>query len=408
MNTERDTVEQPDDGDFLAEDEVAHVVEDEGAEPMSEDDDAGGASAEDDDDIDEDGEGAEGSAAGGEEIAFVDDSVQGFFDHREPVYAVSLHPSDPTLAASGGGDDRSYLWRIDTGDKVFDLGVHTDSVVAVRFSSDGQFVASGGMDGKLFVFRVDTGKLVQTLEGPSEITWIDWHPKGNVILAGSEDGSVWMWQIPSGNCMNVFTGHVEPVTCGQFTPDGKLIITGSADGSLIIWDPKTATALHRFTPQDSRFHQSAITALAINKDSTLILSASQDGTARLLHINGRILASLDSHQDSVEAAGFSNHLPYAATGSVDGKINIWDITSMRLRQSVQHEDAVIKLQWHQNAPLLTSCSSDMTVRSWDGRSGECLKIWRGHQSPILDFSVRGDGGVVLTGSDDGTALVFQA
>ncbi|KAI8929856.1 WD40-repeat-containing domain protein [Entophlyctis helioformis] len=339
---------------------------------------------------------------------FVDDSVQGFFDHKEPVYTVALHPTDPTLAATGGGDDRSYLWRVDTGEKVFDLGVHTDSVVSVAFSNDGQYVASGGMDGKVFVFQITDGRQVCALEGPTEVTWLCWHPKGNVLLAGGEDGTLWMWQVPSGKCMNVFTGHVESVTCGQFTPDGKAIVSGSADGSLIIWDPKNATAVHRITPDDGRFHQSGITSIAVNRDSSLVLTGAQDGTARIVHSGtGKILASFDSHEGSVEAVGFSNVSSFAATGAVDGKVCIWDTTTMRLRHTVSHEDAVTKLKWHQASHLLTTCSTDMTVRSWDSRTGECVKKWQGHQDPVLDVCVRSDGNVVLSGSDDGMALVFQ-
>jgi len=52
------------------------------------------------------------------------------------------------------------------------------------------------------------------------IQWIDWHPRGYVLLAGGADGTIWMWTIPTGKCMQVFTGHVESVTTGQFTPDG--------------------------------------------------------------------------------------------------------------------------------------------------------------------------------------------
>eukprot|EP00842_Homolaphlyctis_polyrhiza_P005308 jgi/Hompol1/5779/HPOL_004687-RA len=417
-----DTFERDENEEYLDESEVAQIVEEEenAGEPMSEDDE-NDEHAMDGEDAYDDGDGAEndynGDGIGAEEsstaaqgqLHFVDDSVQGFFEHKEPVYAVALHPIDATLAATGGGDDRSYLWRIDTGDKVYDLGVHSDSVVAIQFSSDGQFVASGGMDGKVIVHRIADGQLIQTLEGPSEVTWIDWHPKGNVLLCGGEDGSVWMWQLPSGNCMNVFTGHVESVTCGQFTPDGKMIVTGSSDGSVILWDPKTATALQRWTSDDSRFHQTAVTSLSVSKDSSLILSGAQDGTVRLLHSsNGRILASFDDHQDSVEATGFSDTLPYAATGSVDGKVNVWDITGLRLRHSLLHDDAVTKLKWHTASPLLTTSSMDWSVRCWDSRTGEMTQKWQGHQAAVLDIAVRRDGHIVLSGSDDGTALVFSA
>ncbi|KAJ8331878.1 60S ribosomal subunit assembly or modification protein [Batrachochytrium dendrobatidis] len=383
---------------YLEGDEIDQVIDiEQDNEPMSEDDDALDTA-----EVDQDTVNASNS------MTFTDDSIQGFFEHREPVYAVALHPIDQTIAASGGGDDRSYLWRMDTGEKVYNLATHSDSVIAISFSNDGLYVASGGMDGKVFVFRVSDGHLEQELDGPPEINWLNWHPKGNVILVGGDDGSVWMWRIPSGKCMSVMYGHSGSVTCGQFTPDGKSIVTGSADGTIIVWDPKTSTSLCRFTGDDARFHQTPINTLAIKSDSSLAISAGQDGSVRLLHIgNGRILAALDSHQESVETVDFSDFLPYVSTGSIDGKIHTWDITTLRIRHTVQHDDAVIKLQWHKSMPYFTSCSADMTIRTWDGRSGECLKIWRGHQAPILDFSVRADGRVVLTGSDDGNSLVFQ-
>ena len=42
----------------------------------------------------------------------------------------------------------------------------------------------------------------QALEGPEEdINWLSWHPKGNVILAGSTDMLTWMWMATTGKAM---------------------------------------------------------------------------------------------------------------------------------------------------------------------------------------------------------------
>ncbi|CAJ0626477.1 9093_t:CDS:2 [Entrophospora sp. SA101] len=176
------------------------------------------------------------------------------------------------MIISGGGDNKSYLWRSDTGEKLHELSGHDDSVVSVSFSKDGQYVATGGMDGKIMVWKVENGQHVATLEGPNEITWLDWHPKGNVILAGTAESTIWMWQIPSGNFMNLFAGHSASVTAGQFTPDGKKIVTGSEDSSLIVWDPKNATSIFKLSNDDSRFHHEGITSLAINKENSLVLT----------------------------------------------------------------------------------------------------------------------------------------
>ncbi|KAL1918739.1 uncharacterized protein VTP21DRAFT_2761 [Calcarisporiella thermophila] len=342
-------------------------------------------------------------------VELVDDSVQGFFAHKEPIYAIDINPKHENIIVTGGGDDKSYMWRADSGEQLFEFGGHTDSVTSVAFSSDGEYVASGGMDGKVRLWKVSNGEFINSVEGPDEVVWIQWHPRGYVLLAGSSDGTVWMWQMPSGNVMQVFAGHSAPVTAGLFTPDGKKIVTVSEDGSLIVWDPKTGATILRLSSEDARFHQESITCVAVNKDASLALTGSTDSTAKLVNLNnGNIVASFENHSDSVESVGFCNTMPLAATASVDGKLCIWDVTTMRLRQTCEHDDAIVKLHWNENNPLITTCSADRTLRMWDARTGSCVHKWMGHQDTVLGFVVSSDGSTIITASDDGCSLVFKA
>ncbi|KAJ2723107.1 60S ribosomal subunit assembly or modification protein [Coemansia sp. Benny D115] len=382
---------------FVDEDEVADVVPDH--------EDGADNDMDEDEDEDEDGEDDAGEGAPRGEVFLEDDSVQGFFLHKEPVFSVDLSPANQSLAVSGGGDDRAYLWDITTGETVAELAKHDDSVSCVQFSSDGSLVASGGMDGKINVYS-SSGAPCAVLEGPDEIQWINWHPKGNVLLAGANDASLWMWSLPNGDFMNVFNGHSAPVTCGRFTNSGRQIVSGAEDGTLIIWDPKTAGIVTKFSPADERFHQEAITCLAVAKDDQIILTGSVDGTAKMVHVNGQVLGSFENAEEGVEAVGLCSVLPLAATGSVDGGLSIWDINTLRLRTTLKHDDSVNRLLWHEDSPLLTSVSMDMTVRTWDARTGECVRVSKGHQEGIMDFVVSKDGKTAVTASDDGCCLVF--
>ena len=51
--------------------------------------------------------------------------------------------------------------------------------------------------------------------------WLRWHPRGHLLLAGSEDSTVWMWNADRGAFLSTFAGHGGSVTCGDFTPDGS-------------------------------------------------------------------------------------------------------------------------------------------------------------------------------------------
>ena len=54
--------------------------------------------------------------------------------------------------------------------------------------------------------------------------------------------------------------------------------------------------------------------------------------------------------------------------------------------------------------LLCVC---ICARMWDVRSGECLRTWKGHSDAVLTFRVTPDAGVIVSGSDDNSALVFR-
>lgn len=119
-------------------------------------------------------------------------------------------PTQPDLVATGGADDRGYLWRVgqeafeETGGAVVELGGHTDTVGSLAFSADGASLASGGLDGRVKVWEPSTGRCVQTLEGAGDaVEWLAWHPKGAVVLAGSADFTAWMWLAATGACMQV-------------------------------------------------------------------------------------------------------------------------------------------------------------------------------------------------------------
>ena len=58
--------------------------------------------------------------------------------------------------------------------------------------------------GRVFVWDAASAEQRQGLEGPGEaVNWLQWHPRGNVLLAGSEDFTAWLWNAQTGACMHV-------------------------------------------------------------------------------------------------------------------------------------------------------------------------------------------------------------
>lgn len=221
-------------GEYLDQDDVLEVDEviEEGDQPMdSDEENQDEGEGEDEGDEDEDRDDADAM------LDQYDDAAGSFEVHEGAVFSVALNPVEATLAVSGGEDDLAYLFRVPTGEVVAKLSGHSDSVTSVGWSHDGEMVATGGMDGRVRIWRRVKGdpswskwEFLTNLEGPDEVNvsnatrltacvcaglswrlahagladtalaccflllqWLDWHPKGNVLLAGGADGTVWIW-----------------------------------------------------------------------------------------------------------------------------------------------------------------------------------------------------------------------
>nr|XP_061802923.1 angio-associated migratory cell protein-like [Nerophis lumbriciformis] len=344
-----------------------------------------------------------------------DDSELTFSKHTGSVFCVSLDPVTNNLAVTGGKDDKAYVWAVSDGEVVLECTGHKDSVTCAGFSHDSSLVASGDMSGLIKVWKVETKEEIWSFE-VGDLWWLEWHPFAPVLLAGTDDGNMWMWKIPSGDC-KTFPGSGSRATTGKVFPDGKRAVVGYEDGTVRLWDLKQGNSIHVIKGQDG--HQGALTCLACSKDGALVLTGSLDGCAKLINtatgkvvgmfsLNGGKAEDSKDEEDSnaVESVGFCNVLPLFAVGYLDGTLAIYDISTQVLRHSCRHEGGVVCLKWNESSSLVSTCSLDGALRQWDARTGNMVSEFRGHTSQILDFTMNREATVAVTASDDKRAKVF--
>ncbi|KAI1823767.1 WD40-repeat-containing domain protein [Xylaria intraflava] len=223
------------------------------------------------------------------EIQLHNDSVAYFDAHKDSVFSIAQHPTQPTLIATGGsegtGDDapgKGYVF--DTSPVVgrpvlppsynadpsapqqksidlqplFTIDGHTDSINALAFTLPrGEFLVSGGLDGRMRVYSLSLdarNKASLTFVAESqEVPEINWlapcpvvpnaqAPVANTIALGASDGSVWVYTIDASDTANPvqivqsYFLHTESCTAGAWSPDGKFLATVSEDASLQVWD----------------------------------------------------------------------------------------------------------------------------------------------------------------------------
>ncbi|MBN3308412.1 angio-associated migratory cell protein [Amia ocellicauda] len=345
-----------------------------------------------------------------------DDSELTFSKHTGSVFCVNLDPATNSLAVTGGEDDKAFVWRVNDGDVVMECTGHKDSVICAAFSHDSTLVATGDMGGLIKVWKVETKGEIWSFE-VGDLEWIEWHPCAPVLLAGTADGNMWMWKIPSGEC-KTFQGPGCQATSGKILPDGKRAVVGYEDGIVRLWDLKQGNAIHVLKGPDG--HQGSLTCMACNKDGSLVLTGSVDCRAKLINTaTGKVVGVFseegnkpqssmeeETRSNSVEAVGFCNVMPLAAVAYLDGTLAIYDLPTQSLRNKCQHEAGIVHLQWEESSSLVSTCSLDGAVRIWDARSGDMVSEYHGHTAEILDFTLSRDASLAVTASGDHKAKVF--
>ncbi|MEH2117304.1 hypothetical protein [Nostoc sp.] len=60
-------------------------------------------------------------------------------------------------------------------------------------------------------------------------------PNGEYIASGSDDKTVKVWQLNTGELIHTFNGHSAEVYAIAFSADGKTLVSGGKDKTIKIW-----------------------------------------------------------------------------------------------------------------------------------------------------------------------------
>eukprot|EP01103_Thecamoeba_quadrilineata_P002298 TRINITY_DN12276_c0_g1_i1.p1 TRINITY_DN12276_c0_g1~~TRINITY_DN12276_c0_g1_i1.p1 ORF type:complete len:403 (-),score=77.09 TRINITY_DN12276_c0_g1_i1:125-1333(-) len=156
-------------------------------------------------------------------------------------------------------------------------------------------------------------------------------------------------------------------------------------------------------------HTDSVYSASLNPiDQNIIVTGGGDDRAFIWKVSdAEVLYELKGHTDTVTSTGFSFDGKLVATGSMDGSVKIWRVDNGELVSTLEGPaEGIDWLRWHPKGNVLVAGSADGTSWLWKS-SGEYLQVFSGHSATVScgEFSL--DGKSLLTGSDDGTARVWD-
>ncbi|GAA6054594.1 hypothetical protein JCM3770_000069 [Rhodotorula araucariae] len=215
------------------------------------------------------------------------------------------------------------------------------------------------------------------------------HPSFPVLMTGSWDRSVRIWNLETGKEVGVLRGHTRGVRALQF--DALKLVTGSMDSTLKIWNWRTGECMRTL-----RGHRDAVICLTYDKQ--LLVSGSGDSTIRVWDFGTGEVYTLRGHSEWVNSVALwdsksdgcepsSTSLGATATAAASsGDLGAPISNPEQAKQSSMGK-------------YLFSASDDATIRVWDLYTRTCVRVLSGHVAQVQSLRVY----VVGPGEQQGTA-----
>lgn len=196
-------------------------------------------------------------------------------------------------------------------------------------------------------------------------------------------------------------GHGGSVYHMAFSPDGRSLLTASDSVDAILWDVATGAELRRFA---GATHQ--LKSIAFSHDGRFILTGGYDRSARLWNAaTGLEIRSFKGAMGPVLAVAFSPDGHFVLTGSYshyekgkkasDDDVRVWDISSGKLLRSFPVHPPI---KFSPDGRFVLTGSQNNNALLIDVTTGQVVKRFEGHSSPIADARFSPDGRIILTRS----------
>ncbi|XP_013199187.2 transducin beta-like protein 3 [Amyelois transitella] len=257
----------------------------------------------------------------------------------------------------------------------------------------------------------------QILKGHTDIvlSMAGFPTKPEMFVSSAKDNSVRIW-IQDANkvitCIGVGTRHTASVGSVHTSQTSCNFFTSvSQDNCLKVW-----TMPKDFDDNEQQIkssytelaHNMDINCVAISPNDKIIVTGSQDKTAKLWTEDLSLLGILKGHRRGVWCAKFSPVDQVIMTSSADCSIKLWSVVDLSCLKTFEgHESSVLKVEFLSRGQQIISSGADGLLKLWNIKSSDCKMSLDNHDGKIWSLAVKKDESVLITGGSDSKLVILK-
>jgi WD40 repeat protein len=324
------------------------------------------------------------------------------------VWSVAAAPSSDTIAAVTESGD---VWLVDaaTGATQGDpLRPNGGELLAVAFSPDGSTLLAGSGQGEVYAWSLPSRqpRFAPFAAHTSDIWEIVVRTQQGVgsFVTVSDDGTARLWDLATGARVPGGPFDTSPpamptgVRGATFSPSGDVLTLGGSDGSVYSWSLDSGRSVDRLGP----VHRDRITSAARSSDGLTLVTLGDDRTVQVWTQRPRPAAvtrvvSVDSEPGSLSVSPKGD---LVAVGARDGTVRLLDATTGEERRRLGGQGSAVGSIVFTSEHGIVTGDADGTLRAWDVVSGRVRVSRRdAHKGAVTALAVRGR--TLVSGGDDG-------
>lgn len=274
---------------------------------------------------------------------------------------------------------------------------HTQEVLDVQFSPNGQMLASSSRDGTVRFWKPD-GNLHKICKYKDE--FVSQSNSNHQVETESENGHNFFWDDSQGYFLNSVS----------FSPDGETIAvgTGYTNIELISSDCKSIRELQHHEVDTSNAAL-GVNSVAFSPDAQIIASGGHDGTIKIQTIKGEMITIMTDHDSSIRSVVFSSDGQLLASASDDGTVKLWkkqgyNAKKWKLLKTLKHSVGIVddsenelsvgSVAFSPDDKIIASAGEDGKIKMWN-LDGKLLNVFSNGMIPVRSVSFSPDGKLLV-------------
>lgn len=298
----------------------------------------------------------------------------------------------------------------------FSLRAHTGEVDSAAFSPDGTRLLSESKDCTAKLWDIRNGRLIASFpldaycDSLAHVSGASFSCDSRQVVTVCNHCGGWrnflarIWDAQSGREVMALRGHTDRLTAAFFSRDSSQVVTASVDRTAKIWDAHTGQNSITLKVPSAQGPGGTVYYATFSPDGAQVLTAHQDNQSRLWKAHtGELLGTSKGGKDVPAAAFYPDSNGFLLGGrllsvSVPGSQCAWRVAELS-------PDGKLIVTKDSHRPGLKDRQTEKPVNPLYGEFGGDREF---HSGDINSAGFSPDGRFIVTASQDATARVWNA